>query len=406
MAMKPIESQQEQLTRAASHRRAFLRDGLSLVGGTALASVALDMLRDPAPAFGGPPSPRPDKQRSTCLAVAEVNKILTCDDGKRVFLWTPKPGGGGGFKKDKFFREHAKKASYVGVSGDTVLTASHDGHVFVRSLADQNDMGATDFDQHILFDTTGRVEVWVAEVSALWGGPPMALSGDNFGNIFCWNPTDLAVFNAFRDGSEWVGALAFMAALPHDGKVLKRFLSGHEDGKMLLWDITDVPANASPGSPITNPVQAVRHIFPHDSNKYPVNAVAVTTDTTTNIAVSGNFDGKVRMWRVGPNNLVQPGQNNPHFNEIAHAGVIWRIAIDPHNNKFATASQYGNDGMVRLFRISDGKEWEMNNVPQRKPVTGGVMGVGFNGDQQVVYTTGDATGDDHFGTWDVPATIP
>ena len=63
MANEPRESQQALRTPAGTGRRTFLRDGLSLVGGTALASVAMEMLRDPAPAFGDPPTERDDTPR-------------------------------------------------------------------------------------------------------------------------------------------------------------------------------------------------------------------------------------------------------------------------------------------------------------------------------------------------------
>src|SRR5215218_3481069 len=107
-------SKAERLVPVKPDRRDFLRDGLSLAGGTVLASAALELLRDPDPALGAPPPPRPDKERPTCLAVERLqpppNRILTCDDGKHVILWTPKPMGNG-FNRTQYVNNHAKKAS-------------------------------------------------------------------------------------------------------------------------------------------------------------------------------------------------------------------------------------------------------------------------------------------------------
>ena len=81
------------------------------------------------------------------------------------------------------------------------------------------------------------------------------------------------------------------------------------------------------------------------------------------------------------------------------------MAISPANNKFAAACQ---NGTVRMFKIPDGTEFPGTpQSPQSVAANGGVMGVAFLSDTQVVYTTGEAgDGNDHVKVWDVPQTWP
>jgi WD40 repeat protein len=346
------KSDPAQLSPAASGRRAFLRDGMSLVGGTALASVALEMLRHPVPAFG---SPRPRIDRPTCLAVASATRVLTCDDGRRVVLWTKHDTS---FDRTPFNGNHLNKASYVDVLGTRIVAASFDGKVSVRDLGAPGNMPRT-FRQHtdLPIRPAGReVEVWVAVLSE----DGMALSGDNFGNILYWDATanNPPIRNGFKDADEWVAGLAFVPGAQ------TRFLSGHEDGKMILWNITDVDPDPDPAHPNLNPPNLQKHFFRHPSRDLPVNSVAVTDDGSR--AISAGFDGTARIWDL-TTLAVPPAENTP-LHVVEHDDIVWRVSISPKNSKFDTASQ---DGTVRLFRVADGVEWELAGIPQRAFVDGG-----------------------------------
>ena len=386
MANESRESQQAHRTPPATGRRAFLRDGLSLVGGTALASVAMEMLRDPATAFADAPPERPHTMRPTCLAVsipgpeidpeerdagpADPEQILTCDDTSTVILWRPKKNDPGKFHKFPFVKLHGKKATYVTASRNKalkpdlcnkVLTTSYDGMVIVRDLTKKKDQNPRVFDQHpgLTPDRKLEVEVWVAALST---DATMALSGDNFGNILYWKTTiPNPPFIRFKHEAEWVAALAF---LPED----KQFLSGHENGKMLLWDI------ANPAMP--------QKVFEHPNNKYPVNTVAVISKGT--FFASGSFDGKIRIW--DPAITAGPKHEIP-VDDV----VVWRVAISEDGERLAAATQdFGNKGQVRLFDISKLPNAPTEILPPPPVEDGGVMGVGFLDNRRIVYTTGDA----------------
>jgi WD40 repeat protein len=393
MANESRESQQAHLTPSATGRRAFLRDGLSLVGGTALASVAMEMLHDPATAFGNAPIERPHTQRPTCLAVAipgpeidpeeadadpndpaDPEQILTCDDTSTVILWRPKKNDPGKFHKYPFVKLHGDKATYVTASRNNalephlrnkVLTTSYDGMVFVRDLTKKKDKNPRVFDRHPGLTPDRKVEVWVAALST---DGTRALSGDNFGNILYWKTTipNPPIIHHFKHEAEWVSALAF---LPEDpGIEQKQFLSGHENGKMLLWNI------ANPAMP--------QKVFQHPNDKYPVNTVAVISKGT--FFASGSFDGKVRIW--DPAIIAGPKHEIP-VDDV----VVWRIAISEDGERLAAATQdFGNTGLVRLFDISKLPNAPTEVLPGPPVEDGGVMGVGFLDNRRIVYTTGDA----------------
>jgi len=389
------ESPQNHCGSVDPERRAFLRGGLSLVGGTVLASAALELLCEPAPAFGAPPA-RSKQNRPTCLAVVVPDpaenppppqRVLTCEDGFKLFLWTMNSTGG--FDPTKFDKEHVKKASYVTVSRNMVLTASFDGTLIVRALNNPGANAPPVFNRHLdaaFAPAAGRkAEVFVAALSA---DGTRALSGDNFGNILYWDtnvpagPNPPPFLNKFKDANEWVSALSFMPELPNT--VQKRFISGHENGKMVLWDFRNVPQgeNVVPAPPLL-----VKTEFAHPTNKYPINAIA--TDSHGSIVVSADFDGLVRIWDVGNN------ANPRQFLELSDQ-IIWRIAISPDDQTLAVAMQDGLNrkvGRVRLFDISNpAAQPPPEKMPPPQDENGGVMGVGFLDDHNVVYTTGDSRG--------------
>src|SRR5687768_14980735 len=123
------EAKPAELDGASQDRRGVLRSGAAVAGAAAVASVAIEMLRQPAPAFG---APRPRIDRPTCVAVSRPGKAVTCDDGKRVFLWEFQADGT--FRRTKFKKDHNRKMAYVDVAGGNVLAASFDGTVTVRRL--------------------------------------------------------------------------------------------------------------------------------------------------------------------------------------------------------------------------------------------------------------------------------
>jgi WD40 repeat protein len=313
---------------------------------------------------------------------------VTCDDRKQVVLWENidppnKP------KKTKFTKDHVKKVAYVSVSTvNTVFAASFDGDVTVRNLLAPNANPLLTFTKHYADGTAPdkRPEVWVVTPSP---DGTRALSGANNGEIKYWDVASGGenVLVPFKDSDERVAALAFRPAGAPAGKT--QFLSGHEDGKALIWQFdNNMPA---PAAPIDT--------LPH-GNLDPVNTVAVDKDGK--FAVSAGFDRTARVW-----DLSKPGSAGPKFVvEGIHDDLIWRAAISPNGKKFALASQ---DGTVRLFDLLTGAEFPgppmFPGFDQHKDEQWGAMGVDFLSDTRIVYTTADS-GLDHIKTWDIPANWP
>jgi len=370
MADHVNELRQAETNPVSPDRRTFLQKGVTIAGGAIVASAAMDLLLSPAPAYG---EPRPDIARPTCVAGVSETSAVTCDDGKTVVLWDLSDLAHP--KRQKFQKDHNKKMAYVSVSAMSkrVFAASFDGDVTVRNLDRPGDNPIQTFTKHYSAGTPEdkRPEIWVVVPSE---NGDRALSGANNGDILFWTVPGGTVKRKFHDANERVAALAF---LPPSG-ANTRFLSGHEDGKMVLWEFNE-------GSPTVAPTsRELRHGRPN----FPVNTIAVNRGGT--VAVSAGFDMIPRIWDLAQGTRIDPPQ--------VHEDVIWRVAISPNGKKFVTASQ---DGTVRLFDIRDGTEFPGGHVD----IQWGGMGVDFLSDTRIVYTTEDSN-KDHVKTWDIPPNWP
>lgn len=257
-------------------------------------------------------------KRPTCVAVAPGQGVVTCDDNGDVILWDLTG------KKVRRIGNHAKKASYVVFSNGNVFVAGYDGTVKIWDINSNNGQPRVKFDQH-----AAGSEVWTVAVAS---NGTRVLSATNGGEILMWDvdwahATGTLVGAAFSDSPEAVGALAFVPPASAGGAETA-FLSGHADGQMIKWDITN------PAAP------AVDQRYPHN-NSHLVNSVAVTSNGA--VAVSTSLDMTARVWDL---TSVPP----PKYTR-AHDDLVWRVAMSPDDSNFATASQ---DGKVRVWRLSDG----------------------------------------------------
>jgi WD40 repeat protein len=332
-----------------SRRQFFTSAGASAAGGLLVGCAAQ------APSTGGDGvfNDNDYTHRPTCVAVAPGNHAVTSDDDWNVYLWNL---GTSPATKLATFKQHVKKASYVAVSeaADRVFSASFDGDVYVSNLTTHAYVGK--FSGHRALPPAGggpKTEVWV--VTPSFDGS-RALSATNGGEIRLWEVASRTMIGSpyrLPDGHDPVPGLAFV---PKNAAATEtEFLTTHGNGMMHRWQI---------GNP--NPVKA----YPHGNN-IPVNAVAVTKDGTT--AVTGSFDTRLRVWDV------QTGVLKKNF--VAHDGWIWRVAIS-EDGKIASASE---DGTVGLF---DQTGMELNRITE----TGGVMGVAFVDNHNIVYTSGSDVG--------------
>jgi WD40 repeat protein len=223
-----------------------------------------------------------------------------------------------------------------------------------------------------------RPEVWVVIPTP---DGKFALAGENTGKIVLWDVDNKVVKATCKDGDERVAALAWRPVGAPTGTM--QFVSGHEDGKAVLWQY----------DPTANPMIKMVRQFPHDNRDEPVNSVAVSPNGK--VLVSAGFERIARVWNLtnaAPITKVEDFEDR-----------IWRVAICPDGKKFATASQ---DGTVRLFRLSSGEEFPgQTGFDQRKTTQWGAMGVDFLNNTRIIYTTGDS-GRQHFDTWDIPGNWP
>jgi WD40 repeat protein len=333
-------------------RRGFIA-GATVAGAAMLASAATaDVgLGDDVKETTQPPT-HPHKPRPTCVAATRDGRVVTCDDTGGVHLRTLEPEGKTAFKGGR-----KTKASYVAVSGTgKVLTAFFDGTVLVSSLADQSRLSV--FDDH-LAGMGPNTEVWTVAVS--YDGAK-ALSSTNGGEIRYWDvAASRSIARVVGDG-ESVAALAF---LPDDTK----FLSGHAGGRMFLWSITD--KGLIRGT-----------VFDH-LNATTVNAISVFKKNGALMAMTGSFDGQIRVWDLGSLKAPPDRNESPTVLPVRHRHFVWRVAVSPDGTKFASA---GEDERVRVFDVN-GKQL----IPAIEE-EGGVMGVAFVSNTRLVHTTGTVGG--------------
>jgi len=155
-------------------------------------------------------------------------------------------------------------------------------------------------------------------------------------------------------------------------------VSGHEDGKVRVWNL---------------PSGAAVKAFNTGTDK-PVNSVLVTTGGTV---VAGGFDNKVYFF-----DLAGPDGQMPTATFSLHTKWVWRLALSPDQKKVASASE---DGTVRIFG-PDGVGFKNMNgagtgdavLPTAVPR--GIMGVTFLDNNTVAYTTDDTSGDE-IKTWSI-----
>jgi WD40 repeat protein len=292
------------------------------------------------------PPAHADHPRPTFVAATPDGRVVTCDDSGGVYLRASAPARATAFKSLR-----KAKASCIAVS-DTgkVLAACYDGVVVISNLADQR--GAAVFEDHRV-ETGADTEVWAVAVSS---DGTRALSATNGGEILYWDVgTPGSIARVVGDGDP-VAALAF---LPDETK----FLSGHGEGKMVLWDIIDDGVKLGT-------------VFDH-RHPFTVNSIAVFSDNGSVKAITGSFDGRIRIWDLGDGDKFPPSAK-PTVLPVKHEHFVWRVAASPNGKKFASA---GQDGRVRVFDIA-------GNLLAEIQEDGGVMGVAFVSDTRLVHTTG------------------
>lgn len=296
--------------------------------------------------FFGPTHSHAD--RPTCVAVMSATRAVATDDYGRARVWDISVDPA--VENPPHFRAHGrtKKVSYVTAStkAGKVFSASYDGVVNVSEFATPSRKFLYAFNKH-----TANHEVWCVAVS---GDGTVAASSTNGGEIRLWQTRDGAgIGGPFGYTPDPVGGLAF---LPGKNDEL---LAGHGHGSVVWWKANDA-----------NPV---RRVFAHN-NSLPVNAVAVSPKG--DFAASAGFDMTVRVW-----NLTTFAEEKVFEN---HSNYVWRVAFSDDGKLLASA---GEDGKVFVWRTSD---WNLH--AELKPAeTGGVMGVAFTPDGDVVYTTGTNT---------------
>lgn len=295
------------------------------------------------------------KTYATCVARLSDTEVVTSNNKGHVTLWDV---SGTSPSKIKSIGTHGSKASFVTTHGDLqVFSAGYDGTVkmWQRPTASNNNFAMKlNFDEHLSSPGAGAdTEVWVVAVSA---NGTEAISATNGGQVLHWDTSLGKIKGAeYKASDEPVGGLAFVpVAAP---AIETQFLSCQGDGQMSRWAITNY---AMPDLP-----------FPH-GNFFQVNSVAVTSKGDK--AVTGSFDGRVRLWNVGTGALLQT-----YVPE--HKYWVWRVALSPSNNKLASAS---GDGTVNVWDISGAMPIHQMTIIE----PGGVMGVVFVSDTKLVYTTG------------------
>jgi WD40 repeat protein len=217
----------------------------------------------------------------------------------------------------------------------------------VSDLVSQKRLGV--FDDH-LAETGPNTEVWAVAVNT---NGTKALSGTNGGEIRYWDVATLQSSAQVPSDGEPVASLAFF---PGDET---KVLSGHGNGKMILWNYTPNGLQQGP-------------TFDH-LNAITVNSIAVC-DNNGPKAMTASFDGHLRLWDLNNPNLP------PTVLPIEHTHFVWRVTVAPDGKTFASA---GEDHKVEVFRLNGDRALN-------PPITeaDGVMGVAFVSNTRVVYTTG------------------
>jgi WD40 repeat protein len=321
-----------------------LAAALALLAAAARTPRAAAQVAAPAP----PPHP-------TCVAVVG-NQAVTTDELFQVLLWDLNNLAA----PVDDFQIHNKKASYVFATSDRVFSASYDGVVNVSPLAPPR-KPARQFKEH--WAGPNKPEVWAVAVST---DGTRAVSSTNDGQILVWKTAPTPYNNASVEkdlrpdinSSEEIGGLAFIPGNKN------RFLSGHADGQLILWDLTNLAA-----------VQ--RFNFGPINNNLAVNSVAVTGNGSR--VATGSFDKSVVFWDVASRarSAVQPDPAH------AHTDYVWRVAFSPDDSKLASA---GEDGKVKIWDSTTGAfiiEFDAGSY--------GTMGVAWADNHTVVFTGDGAT---------------
>jgi WD40 repeat protein len=331
-------------------RRDFIA-GTSAAGMTLLASASAAKADNPPPEEPGvkvthrEPSHVPIA-RPSCIAATSDGRVVTCDDKGGVYIRSIDPIG----KNTELKAPGTEKAAYVAVSNDRVLTAFFDGTVTVHALSKPQPLAV--FDKHRV-QTGPKTEVWMVAVSS---DASTAVSATNGGEIRYWNVGAANTIAVAESDGDAVGALAF---LPGN----KSFLSGNSHGGILLWNIT--AAGGLPDKPIEFP----------EVNASSVNSICVFKQKNVLKAMTGSFDGEVRVWDLSKLDAPPPA---PQILPVRHKNLVWRVAASPDGTKFASA---GEDATVRVYNATFG---EIATFKE----SGGVMGVTFVDNNRIVFTNG------------------
>jgi WD40 repeat protein len=359
----PATSKATPLLSQGHTRRVFLHGSAAVAGGVMLSGLSTQTAH--ADDEDGHDH---GTKRATCVALCpELKLAFTSDDNGQLIKYQIVPDG---LLPVPFTRGHTKKAAYVAVAGNRVLTAGYDGNVIVHDVNGQDEQAPPIFTGHRA-DKKER-QVWVAILSS---DAKLALSATNDGQILLWDPTlkQPKKLEEYTDKDDFrkapIGGLAFLYAI--EGKAPTHFLSTYSHGDLKLWDMLKP----------NGPALTLSH-----NNSFHVNGLVAQAIAGSNSRqfVSGGFDGTVRIWVIPDINKISAiTKEEKHkiekHNIKAHKNWVWRVALAPDRPLAASASE---DGKIRVWNTITGKE-HCAGIDAGK---GGSMGVAFGPDKFLYYT--------------------
>ena len=336
-------------------RRGFLQGSAAVAGGAMLSGLFTQEARADDEHHHG-------HKRATCVAVsAEGNLAFTSDDNGQLIKYKILPAG---LVPIPFTRRHTRKAAYVAVASNRVVTAGYDGDVIVHDANLENDQAPPTFTGH------GKErQVWVAILSS---DARLALSATNDGQILLWDPTlkEPRTLLEFTDKGDFrkspIGGLAFLYAIKD--KPPTHFLSTCSHGDVKLWDMLKAD----------RPALTLSH-----NNSFHVNGLVAGKDLVaggdSKQFVSGGFDGTVRVWRIPDVTKINAIPKQEKLKIKAHKNWVWRVALADDEPLAASASE---DGKVRVWNTVTGEK----RGDDIDPGKGGAMGVAFGPGGFLYYT--------------------
>ena len=199
--------------------------------------------------------------------------------------------------------------------------------------------------------------VWAVALSA---DGEVAVSGGDDGTVRIWDvgegKVEIATLGR-HDGSVWA------VALSADGEVA---VSGGDDGTVRIWDVGNPDQSrilARIGKPVRalaiNPTGQIMagddvgavHIWGPASGQYVVLPVSQSGSAVRTVAfstdgclmVSGNADGRIRVWHRDEEKQLTEWQG--------HTGGVWSLAVGADNRVISG----GADGLIRIWDLVSGE---------------------------------------------------